>query len=94
MNCLIKWIITDQQAFSLVENDDFQLFINALDPRFQLPLRQLISESIIKLYNSQREILCNFFEKTQHKFSITTDAWTFCINLEYLAITLYWINEN
>src|SRR5256885_5465016 len=33
MNYLIKWIITDQQAFFLVENDDFQLFVNALDPR-------------------------------------------------------------
>ena len=46
----IKWIITDQQAFSLVENNDFQLLINMLNPRFQLSSRQFISESIIKLY--------------------------------------------
>ncbi|EXX56929.1 hypothetical protein RirG_211800 [Rhizophagus irregularis DAOM 197198w] len=94
MNYLIKWIITDQQAFFLVENSDFQLFVNSLNPRFQLPTRQLISESIIKLYNHKREMLYNFFEKTQHKFSITTDAWTSCTNLGYLAITLHWINEN
>ncbi|CAG8675571.1 7113_t:CDS:1, partial [Gigaspora rosea] len=29
----------------------------------------------------------------QHKFAITTDAWTSCTNLEFLAITLHWIDE-
>ncbi|CAG8818321.1 20874_t:CDS:1, partial [Cetraspora pellucida] len=27
---LVKWIITDQQAFLIVENKDFQLFITEL----------------------------------------------------------------
>ena len=94
MNYLIKWIITDQQAFSLVENDDFQLFINALDPRFQLPSRQFIYESITKIYDQKREKLYNFFEMTQHKFAITTDVWTSCTNIGYLAVVLHWINEN
>ena len=70
MNYLIKWIIMDQQAFSLVENNDFQLFVNALDPRFQLPSRQLISESILKLYNHQQEILCNFLRRPSISFQL------------------------
>lgn len=58
-------------------------------------MRQFISESIIKLYNQQKqEILFNFFEKTHHKFAITTDVWSSCTNLRYLTITLHWINED
>ena len=37
---LVRWIITDQQAFSVVESADFHAFIAALDQRFQLPTRQ------------------------------------------------------
>ena len=48
---LIQWIITDQQAFSVVDNADFLAFIAALDQRFQLPTRQAIAESILDLYN-------------------------------------------
>ena len=91
---LIRWIITDQQAFSFVENADFREFIKALDQRFQLPTRQSISESILDLYNYQKDLLHTLLMTMQNKFTITTDVWSSCINLGYLAIILHWINEN
>jgi len=91
---LIRWIITDQQAFSVVENTDFLTFITALDQRFQLPTRQSISESMLDLYDYQKKMLHTFLNTTQNKFAITTDVWTSCTNLGYLAVTLHWINEN
>src|SRR2546429_467146 len=86
---LIQWIITDQQAFSVVESEDFHEFITALNQRFQLPTRQAISENILDLYNYQKEMLYAILVTTQNKFAITTDAWTLCTNLGYLAVTLH-----
>ena len=90
---LIRWIIKDQQAFSVVENADFCEFIAALDQRFQLPTRQLISQSILNLYNDQKEMLHILLSTMPNKFAITTDVWTSCTNLGYLSIMLqatYW----
>ncbi|CAG8465808.1 22481_t:CDS:2 [Gigaspora rosea] len=80
---LVQWKITDQQAFYIVENDDFCAFILALDQWFSLSTRQAISLNTSYL-----------FAISQQKFAITTDAWTLCVNLRYLAITLHWINED
>jgi hypothetical protein len=91
---LIRWIITDQQAFSVVENEDFCAFIKELDQKFRLPTRQSISESIIDLYNNQKQMLRTFLMTMQNKFTITTNVWSSCTNLGYLAIMLHWINEN
>ncbi|CAG8772325.1 10914_t:CDS:2, partial [Gigaspora rosea] len=35
-----------------------------------------------------------FFNSNQQKFSITTDAWSSCTNLGFLALTLHWIDES
>ena len=74
MQRLTRWIITDQQAFSVVEHQDFRAFIAELDPRFQLPTRQTVSENITKAYNQQQENVRALFSKTTHKFALTTDA--------------------
>jgi len=68
---LIQWIITDQQAFLVIENADFCVFIAALDQWFQLPTIQTISESILDL--SKRNALYFFLATMQNKFAITTD---------------------
>lgn len=71
---LFKWIITDQQAFSIVENKDFQLFIKKITLRYPLPSRQFVSQSILKLhYEKQHDLRC-FFNTSQQKFAITTDV--------------------
>src|SRR2546421_5134073 len=43
---LLRWIICDQQAFSVVDDKDFRTLILVLDPRFKLPTRQTISNHI------------------------------------------------
>jgi hypothetical protein len=91
---LVRWIITDQRAFSVVENADFCAFIAALDQRFKLPTRQAISESILDLYSYQKEMVHTLLTTMTNKFAITTDIWSSCTNLGYLAVTLHWINED
>ncbi|CAG8617048.1 10664_t:CDS:2, partial [Dentiscutata erythropus] len=62
-------------------------------PRYYLPSRQFISQSVLRLFYEKQVELCHFFNTSQQKFVITTDAWTSCTNLGFLAITLHWIDE-
>lgn len=91
---LVRWIVTDQQAFSTVDNGDFCALISELDPRFHLLTRIQVSQHVVAFYHQKQEILRTFFATTRQKFAITTDAWTSRTNLGYLAITLHWIDED
>ena len=91
---LLRWIICDQQAFSVVDNKDFCALISALDPRFKLPTRQTISNHVTQIYEQERIQLCSFFRCFDHKVAITTDAWTACTNQAYFSVTLHWIDDN
>ncbi|CAB4443848.1 unnamed protein product [Rhizophagus irregularis] len=82
---LFRWIICDQQSFSVVENDDFIAFITTLDPRYKLPSRQTVSIKIQEIYESQCKILKTYFSKLSSKVAITTDVWTACTNQAYIV---------
>jgi len=43
---------------------------------------------------TKKEMLRTLLITMQNEFAITTDVWTSCTNLGYLAVTLYWINES
>lgn len=91
---LIRWIICDQQAFQVVENEDFRKLILALDPRFKVPSRQTISDHILRIYEQERAQLCSFFQNFDRKVAMTVDTWSACTNQAYLSITLHWIDNN
>ncbi|CAG8757276.1 10952_t:CDS:2, partial [Dentiscutata erythropus] len=50
--------------------------------------------ALISSFGTQQHELQSFFNGSKNKFAITTDAWTSCTNLGFLAITLHWINEH
>ena len=54
---MLEWIIDDKQAFSVVENPKFTKFINALDPGYDLPVRQTILIKVDVLYENKLEYL-------------------------------------
>ena len=91
---LLRWIICDQQAFSVVDDKDFCALILVLDPRFKLPTRQTISNHITLVYEQEQIQLRNFFQCFDHKVAITTNAWTACTNQAYLSVTLHWIDDD
>ncbi|CAG8821633.1 34050_t:CDS:1, partial [Racocetra persica] len=90
---LVRWIICNQQAFCVVEDKDFRIFIFELNPRYKLPTRQTVSTYVGLLYKREREQLRSYFRKFNHKVSITTDAWSLCTNQAFLSVTLHWIDD-
>src|SRR5207237_4634659 len=54
---LIRWIITDQQPFNVVEDSDFRKFVMSLDKRYRLPSRQFVAKATLKLYEQNKETI-------------------------------------
>ena len=91
---LIRWIITDQQPFNVVEDSDFRKFVMSLDKRYRLPSRQFVAETTLKLYEQHKETIHKSLNALPQKFALTTDTWSSCTNLSYLSVTLHWIDNN
>jgi len=92
-NSLFGWIISDQQPFNVVENEEFKNLFFVLDPRYKLPTRQTVSHRIEEIFSKQKIFICDMLFSLEQKMSITTDAWTACNNQGYISITLHWIDK-
>ncbi|CAG8521004.1 12500_t:CDS:2 [Acaulospora morrowiae] len=90
---LLRWIIRDQQPFSVVEDEDFRDFVTELNSRYKLLSRQTISTKIQQIYEKQRDNVKEYFNNYNGKVALTTDIWTACTNQAYMSITLHWIDD-
>ncbi|TRY74647.1 hypothetical protein TCAL_01628, partial [Tigriopus californicus] len=91
---LIQMISNDMQPISIVEDDGFVNFCQAMNPKYLLPSRQVISKTLIPA----------IFEEVQRKLghklvqakwvSFTTDLWTSANTTGFLALTIhFWDHE-
>ena len=88
MNCM------DMQPFSIVEDRGFRRFIQALDPRYEIPGRKKITQVIIpRIYKKEEESLKKELENTEH-IALTTDEWTSRTTKGYMAVTAHFIDKN
>ena len=46
---LIKMICVDMQPFSIVDDNGFIKFVNALDPKYQLPCGRTVTDTLLPL---------------------------------------------
>jgi hypothetical protein len=74
---LVQYLILCELPFSHVESEGFRLFVNGLEPRFNLPSRVTIQRDCLKLYE----------EEKVHLVIWICLVW----NLEYVPMWLFWI---
>lgn len=90
---ILKWIITNQQPFSIVENTDFRAMITKFDPRYKFLNRATVKSKIMELYKEKRNLIIQDLNKIPGKVSLTSDMWTSMhTNEAYLGITIHYIN--
>ena len=63
--CLIDWIVTSLQPFSVVEEEYFIKMLNQFDPRYRVPTRKYIQKHIITRFQNRRENLKYDLEKSK-----------------------------
>ncbi|KAJ8916450.1 hypothetical protein NQ315_014667 [Exocentrus adspersus] len=91
---LMDLFIKDYQPFSIVEDEGFRRFINALAPDYKILGRKYLSTSLLDLmynscYESTREEI-----RAVTKVCLTTDHWTSAANQNFMGITVHFIDEN
>ncbi|XP_026459084.1 zinc finger BED domain-containing protein RICESLEEPER 2-like [Papaver somniferum] len=66
---LIRFIVTDEMAFRIVEGEGFIAFCKYLEPRFKLPSRMTIYRDVCKLFLTKKANLKSYFKanKKLHK---------------------------
>lgn len=91
---LMKIIASEYQPLNIVENGEFQIFLQMLNPNYTLPSRKTISNSVIpQLYHKVAEEVRKQVQSTS-SVSITTDGWTYLRNGSYISITVHFINDS
>src|SRR5579859_4485821 len=93
-NLFINWVITDQQPFTIVENQDFNKFMASIQPNYKLPSRHIVKDMIMKKFENAQAQINNYLQLSTSKFSLTMDMWTSITSLGILAITIHFVNEN
>ena len=93
--CLIDWIVTSLQPFSVVEEEYFIKMLNQFDSHYRVPTRKYIQKHIITRFQNRRENLKYDLEKIKSGITLTTDMWTSDNNhTTFLRVTCHYIDEN
>ena len=91
---LVNWVIVDQQPFTIVDNSSFRKFMSSVQPRYKLPSRYTLKEMIVSKFEMAQKEICNYFQLSTSKVSLTMDMWTSISALGILAVTVHYINDS
>ena len=91
---MIKWIITDDQAFTVIENKFFQIMIKRLRPEINFFSADTIANHVLKLFKHEKTLIQKKLQDAPSKISLTLDAWTSKNQIPFLGVTAHWIDEN
>ncbi|XP_065665378.1 zinc finger BED domain-containing protein 4-like [Hydra vulgaris] len=89
-----EMICVDIQPYSLVTDQGFKKLIMHLEPRYTMPFRKHMTETVVPLiYEKMKIQIMNDVAKADF-LSFTTDGWTTHHNdLSFYSLTAHWINS-
>jgi hypothetical protein len=87
---LVQYFILCELPFSHVETEGFKLFVNGLEPRFNVPNRITMQRDCLKLYGEEKLQLKALM--SGQRICLTTDTWTSIQNLNYMCVTAHFID--
>ncbi|XP_060855262.1 E3 SUMO-protein ligase ZBED1-like [Metopolophium dirhodum] len=91
---LILMVCKDFQPFSIVEDTGFQNLVKILDPRYVLPSRPTLRDSLLKQnYEICKEKLFALLQNVCH-VSLTCDLWSSRANESFLTVTCHFIDKD
>lgn len=87
------FITKDLRPYSVVENAGFRLLMKRLEPRYVVPSRRHLSETVIpQMYGKTKDALVHSL-KLAERVALTCDTWTSRNTVSYLTITCHHIDE-
>ncbi|QRV75249.1 hAT family dimerization protein [Ceratobasidium sp. AG-Ba] len=95
---IAEWIAHDDQAFNVVESQEFRriILIASRAPPLQdkdIPGRKKMVKTVHELYLEQAERIRQEIWRSRGRISITSDLWSDEILRAFMAVTAHYINE-
>ena len=92
---MLNFIVLDDQPLSVVENEGFRSLIEHLQPRYNLPSRRYLSETVLpELYNRVSTKLAEKL-KGVPALSFNTDIWTSDVcPMLLISLTVHWVDSD
>lgn len=90
-----EMIAVDNQPLSILEDQGFSRLMSLLKPKYQVPSRKYMSETVIpKVYEQLKKTVSEQISSAK-SISVTSDLWT-CMNnlLCFLSFTVHWLDNN
>ena len=86
-----KYLVLDELPFRHTEGEGFKQLVHTLQPRFVPVSRTTVARDIYQMYLDEKVSLRNVMSK--ERISITTDTWTSIQNINYMCVTVHWIDS-
>ncbi|WVZ50843.1 hypothetical protein U9M48_002057 [Paspalum notatum var. saurae] len=83
-------IIMDEMAFRAVEGEGFIKYSNTLQPRFEIPSRTTVARDAMQIFLEEKAKMKKVLKK--QRVCLITDAWTSNQNINYMCLTVHWID--
>ncbi|CAH1763824.1 8132_t:CDS:2, partial [Entrophospora sp. SA101] len=93
-NDLIKWIVTSDQPFTVIESNFFKTMIKRLKPEAKIFSADTIRNNIFKSFNENLIFIKNLLQEVPGQISFTLDSWTSKNQVPFLGITAHWISKD
>jgi hypothetical protein len=91
---LLRWIITDELPLSTVEKPGFKRFMSFVAPKFNTPSRRTFTRDCFSYYDEEKVKLKKELRSNTSRFCFTTDAWTSVQQINYMCLTVHWIDND
>lgn len=91
---IAEMIAVDNQPISVVEDKGFNRLMQLVKPKYQMPSRKHVGETVIpQLYEQLKKTIQDELSKT-NTVSVTSDMWTNLNNLfSFLSFTIHWLDD-
>ncbi|KAK4492557.1 hypothetical protein RD792_003369 [Penstemon davidsonii] len=88
-------VIKHNYPFNMVEHKYFKVFLDGLNPNFDLHSRNTLRADVIEIYEEEKLKIANMLNDLTSKVSLTTDMWTSDHSRDpYCCLTVHYIDED
>lgn len=91
---LLSFIVNNNLPFSIIDSPSFLNLLKYIKDDLPTISRITIRTELDNIYIKEYNKVLNIINNNNSKFSITLDEWRSSSNLDFLAITLHFINNN
>ncbi len=94
MGKLLKWIVKNDQPFSVVDNLHFEDLLEYLKKDIGVKSRRTIMRRLDELYDQKKHEMKERLNGFNSKFSVTCNVWTSKNQLSFFGFTIHYVNDD